>query len=133
MRNFKVFRRTEDWAATTAIIGGETMGEISRCTFPDLSLCGPGKFFWFMKHNSFPRSLCFLVSINKSQGQSLAIASLYLGEPFFFHGQLHFKRKKKTKNVFCREVLWTIQMSVRSDKFCKGFSPYGLPLFPSIF
>lgn len=55
MRNSQVHRRTEDWAATTVIIVGETMGENSRSTMGEISqtrhCAGPGNFSVFMKQS----------------------------------------------------------------------------------
>ena len=80
------------------------------------------------KRTRFPIKLCFAMTINKSQGQTLDYVEIYLREPVFFHGQLHvaLSRAKtstavkvlivpgtysdsvtccKTRNVVYREVL----------------------------
>nr|XP_027090420.1 uncharacterized protein LOC113711453 [Coffea arabica] len=41
------------------------------------------------KRTQFPISLCFAMTINKSQGQTLDFVGLYLKEPMFSHGQLY--------------------------------------------
>ena len=70
----------------------------------------------------FPVQLCFAMSINKAQGQSLTKFGIYLPSPVFSHGQLYvsFSRaispenikillggenEKSTKNVVYKSVL----------------------------
>ncbi|XP_071740565.1 uncharacterized protein [Rutidosis leptorrhynchoides] len=77
------------------------------------------------QRRQFPVSVCFAMTINKSQGQSLSNVGLYLRKPVFTHGQLYvavsrFTTKKglkvvildedgndskTTKNVVYKEVL----------------------------
>ena len=71
------------------------------------------------KRLQFPVRLSFAMSINKSQGQTLAVAGLHLVEPCFSHGQLYvgcsrvgssknlyvYAPNAKTKNLVYKEVL----------------------------
>ncbi|GFX44715.1 ATP-dependent DNA helicase [Trichonephila clavipes] len=54
------------------------------------------------KRVQFPLKLCFFMTINKSQGQSLGIAGIDLQTPCFSHGQLYVacSRVSKEENLF---------------------------------
>ncbi|XP_027183825.1 ATP-dependent DNA helicase PIF1-like [Coffea eugenioides] len=53
------------------------------------------------KQTQFPISLCFAMTINKSQGQTLDFVRIYLKEPVFLHRQLYvaLSRAKTSANV----------------------------------
>ena len=71
------------------------------------------------KRIQFPVKICFAMTINKSQGQSMRVAGLHLESPCFAHGQLYvgcsrvgshenlyiFAPNGKTKNLVYPEVL----------------------------
>ena len=47
------------------------------------------KWPFVLKRQQFPISVCFAMTINKSQGKSLQHVGVYLPKPIFSHGQLY--------------------------------------------
>ena len=71
------------------IITGPDTGQ--RCFIPRIPLTSPAsaRLPFQLRRLQFPVRLGFAMSINKSQGQSLATVGLYLITPVFTHGQLY--------------------------------------------
>ena len=70
------------------IIGGLYRDNIVR--IPRIALQpkdGELPFEW--RRHQFPVRVCFAMTINKSQGQTLERAGIYLAEDLFAHGQLY--------------------------------------------
>ena len=82
------------------------------------------KWPFVLKRRQFPISVCFAMTINKSQGQSLHNVGLCLPRPVFSHGQLYVaisrvtsrsglqiliidddgERSSSTKNIVYKEI-----------------------------
>ena len=55
-----------------------------------------GDLPFIMKRKQFPIRLCFAMTVNKSQGQSLSTVGIDLRLPAFTHGQLYFALSRLT-------------------------------------
>ncbi|XP_022031168.1 ATP-dependent DNA helicase pif1-like [Helianthus annuus] len=113
----------------TEIISGGNIG--TRTYIPRLNLIPSDKKIPFaFQRRQFPIAVCFAMTINKSQGQSLSRVGLYLRQPVFTHGQLYValsrvktrdgvklfildkdgKPTDKTSNVVYKEVLTNCEL-----------------------
>jgi len=70
------------------VITGQNIGDKIFITRMNLTPSKSSLPFNFQRRQ-FPISLCFVIIINKSQGQTLNKVGLYLPRPMFTHGQLY--------------------------------------------
>ena len=76
------------WFIEAQIITGTNIGNkvyISRIIMSP----SDSKWPFVLKRRQYPISVCFAMTINKSQGQSLKHVGLYLPKQVFTHGQLY--------------------------------------------
>jgi ATP-dependent DNA helicase PIF1 len=67
------------------IITGPCAGQ--QAFIPQITLISSDELPFELRHHQFPVRLAFVMTINKSQGQSLGTVGLDLRDPVFAHGQ----------------------------------------------
>lgn len=81
-------KRLGEHVVEAKIISGSHVGHITF--IPRMKLTSSDKKMPFQfQRRQFPLSVCFAMTINKSQGQSLEKVGLFLPKPVFTHGQLY--------------------------------------------
>ena len=72
----------------TRLLGGDFDGQLR--VIPRIKLCATDKDLGIpLSRKQFPVRLCFVMTINKSQGQSFSVVGLDLRTPVFTHGQFY--------------------------------------------
>lgn len=86
------------------IITGTHVGE--KVYIPRIIMT-PTESGWpfLLKRRQYPLSVCFAMTINKSQGQSLNMVGLYLPKQVFTHGQLYVAFSRVTRRDGLRIML----------------------------
>ena len=78
------------------ILSGERHGE-KRLIPRILMNTTEGELPWIVSRKQFPIRLCFAMTVNKSQGQSLDTVRVDLRSPAFTHGQLYVALSRVTE------------------------------------
>ncbi|KAK1401461.1 hypothetical protein POM88_001066 [Heracleum sosnowskyi] len=83
-----IVTRCYSFLIEAVIITGTKIGHTAY--IPRITMTPADKTYPFLlKRKQFPVALCYAMSINKSQGQTMKTVGLYLPNPIFSHGQLY--------------------------------------------
>ncbi|XP_074324065.1 uncharacterized protein LOC141660986 [Apium graveolens] len=97
------------------IITGNRIGNTTY--IPRITMCPADKTLPFvLKRKQFPIAVCYAMTVNKSQGQTVQNVGLYLPESIFGHGQLYIAVSRVTSPKGLRIV------TVDNDEVTKGYT-----------
>ena len=83
-----IVTRLGEWILEARIITGSHAGELVCIPIIVLN-ASTTKWPFTLQRRQYPVRLCYAMTINKSQGQTLDRVGIYLREPIFSHGQLY--------------------------------------------
>jgi ATP-dependent DNA helicase PIF1 len=86
---------------TQHIIVAKTLTNQMEVFIPRIDFIPQTDLPFEFRRRQFPVRVCYAMTINKSQGQSIPHVGLYLPEPVFTHGQLYvgFSRVTNSRNI----------------------------------
>lgn len=84
-----VCRNFEDNVIHAKIVVGQYVGKHVFIPRIPLSPAENERYLFIFKRKQLPVRLCFAMTINKAQGQTIPFVGVYLCEPVFSHGQLY--------------------------------------------
>lgn len=110
-----VVRAFQRNAIDAEIVLGQHAGK--RVFLPRIPLCpsDDDMFPFRFKRKQFPIRLCFAMTINKAQGQTIPNVGVYLPNPVFSHGQLYVALSRATS----RNNLKVLVAPVKDDIFTR--------------
>ncbi|XP_020266135.1 ATP-dependent DNA helicase PIF1-like [Asparagus officinalis] len=72
------------------------------------------------KRKQFPIRLCFAMTINKSQGQTIPNVGIYLPEPVFSHGQLYVALSRDTSMMTTKVLITSDGKFAEEEQYTKN-------------